>query len=170
MEVAGIVSRVIEEEKPFKAFVDVGGLGAGVVDRLFELGYRGIVIPVNSGSKPLDAKKYLNKRAEMWGECLNWLNNEPCQIPDSDSLHADLSGVKYKFDSNSRLQLEKKEDMKKRGVRSSDEADALCLTFAYPESSLQSSSIEKQKAANILTSQFERVKDEAELYGRIKLF
>ena len=56
----------------------------------------------------------------------------PVQIPDLDTLHADLTGLKYSYDSNTRLRLEKKEDMKKRGLRSPDEGDALALTFALP--------------------------------------
>lgn len=132
MEVTGIVHMLIEEHRPLKVFVDVGGLGAGVVDRLNELGHREIVVAVNAGSKSLDEKKYSNKRAEMWGKCADWLQDIPVQIPNSDSLHADLCGIRYSFDSNSRLVMERKEDMKKRGVRSSDEADALCLTFALP--------------------------------------
>jgi hypothetical protein len=115
----------------------VGGLGAGVVDRLNELGHKDLVIAVNAGSKSLDDQKYSNKRAEMWGKCANWLEDIPVQIPDIDSLHADLCGIRYSFDSNSRLVMEKKEDMKKRGIRSSDEADALCLTFAYPVAALK---------------------------------
>ena len=153
MEVSGIVAKIIEREQPAKVFVDVGGLGAGVVDRLNELGYRNIISPINAGSSPLDGAKYKNKRAEMWGELKNWLLDEPCQIPNSDSLHADIIGVKYKFDSNSRLQMESKEDMKKRGIRSSDEADALCLTFAVPPSAYEinksTSSITKQLASNM---------------------
>ena len=132
MEVTGIVHMLIEQHRPLKVFVDVGGLGAGVVDRLNELGHRDIVVAVNAGSKSLDEKKYSNKRAEMWGKCAEWLNDIPVQIPDSDSLHADLCGIRYSFDSNSRLVMERKEDIKKRGIRSSDEADALCLTFALP--------------------------------------
>jgi hypothetical protein len=136
MEVVGILVQLIIEHHPVKLFVDVGGLGAGIVDRLIELGYKNIVVPVNAGCKPLDGKKYVNKRAEMWALCREWLFEEPCSIPDVDSLHADLCGIKYSFDSNSRLVMERKEDMKKRGVRSSDEADALCLTFALPVSAL----------------------------------
>lgn len=132
MEVTGIVHQLIQKHNPDKIFVDVGGLGAGVVDRLNELGFREKVVPVNAGSTPLDAKKYTNKRAEMWGLVKEWLLDEPCQIPDSDSLHADLCGIRYTFDSNSRLSMERKEDMKKRGIRSPDEADCLALTFALP--------------------------------------
>lgn len=136
MEVTGIVHRIIVEDKPDRVCIDIGGLGAGIYDRLCELGHRDKVIAVNGGATPLDQKKYYNKRAEMWGLMKEWLVDVPCQIPDEDSLHADLCGILYKFDSNSRLQMEKKEDMKKRGVRSPDEADALALTFACPDASL----------------------------------
>lgn len=136
MEVAGLVHRIIVDELPSRVFIDIGGLGAGVYDRLKELGHHDIIVSVNSGSAPLNQKLYLNKRAEMWGLMKEWLLDMPCQIPDNDSLHADLCGVKYTFDSKTRLVLEKKEFMKKRGLRSPDEGDALALTFAYPESAL----------------------------------
>ena len=136
MEVAGIVHKAINDQPPgspiSRVFIDVGGLGAGVVDRLKEMGYGKLIVEVNGGSSALDADRYINKRAEMWGEMKKWLEDHPCQIPDSDSLHADLCGPQYKWDSKHRLALEKKEDMKLRGVRSPDEADALALTFAFP--------------------------------------
>ena len=154
MEVAGIVVMLIKEHQPHRVFVDVGGLGAGVVDRLHELGHRDIVMAVNAGSSPLDANKYKNKRAEMWGEMKAWLNEPPVQIPDSNSLHSDICGIKYKFDSNSRLQMESKEDMKKRGVRSPDEADALALTFALPVSALEANS-KKNEVLGALSNNFD---------------
>lgn len=140
MEVVGIIHNIISQENPFKVMIDIGGLGAGIVDRLHELGHQELVIGVNSGSSPLDAKKYANKRAEMWGLCKEWLQDEPCQIPDSDELHSDLSGIKYTFSSNAQLKMEKKEEMKKRGIRSPDSADALCLSFALPASALKDDS------------------------------
>jgi len=146
MEISGIVHQIISNEKPAKVCIDVGGLGAGVVDRLNELGHKDIIAAINFGSKPLDIKIYRNKRAEMWGEMRAWLEDYPCKIPDSDELHSDLTGVKYKIDSNSRLLLESKEDMKKRGIRSSDAADALALTFSLPNSAI-SATINKQQNA-----------------------
>jgi hypothetical protein len=68
----------------------------------------------------------------MWGEMKEWLENQPASIPDSDELHADLTQIKYSYDSNNALKMERKEDMKKRGFRSPDTADSLGLTFAYP--------------------------------------
>ena len=165
MEVVGIVHRIIETEEPFKVFVDVGGLGAGVVDRLFELGHREVVVPVNAGSSPLESRKYSNKRSEMWGICREWLLDEPCQIPDDDALHSDLCGIRYKIDSNSRLVMEQKADMKKRGVRSSDLSDALCLTFAYPVSALEDSMATGKKAGIILQKQKSMLKARGTLYG-----
>jgi hypothetical protein len=132
MQVAGLVARIIDTDKPAKVFIDVGGLGAGVVDRLRELGYGNVIIAVNGGARPTAEDRYINKRAEMWGLLRDWLVDEPAQIPDSDSLHADITAPHYAYDSNTRVMLERKEDMKRRGVRSPDEADALALTFAEP--------------------------------------
>lgn len=138
MEVAGIVVTIINKEG-FKSssgdrvFIDVGGLGAGVYDRLKELiADKALLVAINFGGAPINATKYRNKRAEMWGEMRDWFFNEPCQVPDSDELHADLTQCKYKYDSNNALEIEKKEDMKKRGLRSPDCGDALGLTFAQP--------------------------------------
>lgn len=165
MEVAGIVNTIIEQEKPFKVFVDVGGLGAGVVDRLKELGHRDIVIGVNAGSSALDGKKYQNKRAEMWAMYKQWLLDQPCQIPDSNELHADSCGIRYKIDSNSRLVMEQKAEMKKRGIRSCDTADSLCLTFALPESALHDSQSTSKIASKVLSSQKIALKARSILHG-----
>lgn len=137
MEIVGIVKEIIEKENPWRVCIDVGGLGAGIVDRLYELGHRERVVAVNAGGTPYNGRRYFNKRAEMWGELKEWLYEIPCEIPDSDELHADLCTLKYKVDSNSRLRIESKEDAKKRGIRSPDTADSLCLTFALPTSTLE---------------------------------
>jgi len=150
MELTGIIHRIIMDENPFRVFIDVGGLGAGIVDRLKELGHGEIVVSVNAGSSPYDSKRYSNKRAEMWGEMKAWLLDEPCQIPDDDSLHSDLCGIRYKIDSNSRLVMEQKAEMKKRGIRSPDEADALAQTFALPQSALENDR-KSSEIASIIT-------------------
>lgn len=134
MEVAGIVKLIIDEVLPDQVAVDVGGLGAGVYDRLTELVKSTDVqlLQVNSANSPIDEKKYTNKRAEMWGEMKLWLEKQPVSVPDSDELQADLTQIRYFYDSDNALKMEKKEDMKKRGFRSPDTADALGLTFAEP--------------------------------------
>lgn len=109
-------------------FVDGGGVGGGVVDRLRQLGHD--VIEVQFGAKPTDQKKYLNKRAEMWGRMKDWL--EVGCIHDDDELATDITSVEYAFTNADQIQLEKKEDMKRRGLSSPDDGDALALTFAQP--------------------------------------
>lgn len=157
METAGLIHMLIEQYAPVKVFIDTIGLGSGLFDRLAELGHHGRLVSVNSSSSAIDGNKYKNKRSEMWGNLKEWLAEANVQLPDSDTLHADICNIKYKFDSNGRLQMESKEDMKKRGVRSPDEADALCLTFALPQSAL-SASINKQQDSviNSLVDSFER--------------
>lgn len=133
MELAGIVFNYIKEIDPDKVFIDVGGLGAGVYDRLCEIvPDKKILVAVNFGGKSLEPERYANWRAYMWAKGKEWLDEQPADIPDDDELHADITQIKHKYDSNGRLQLEPKEDMKKRGLRSPDKADALFLTFAEP--------------------------------------
>lgn len=132
MQVAGIVVQAIKKYQPRAVFIDLGGLGAGIVDRLRELGFSEIVHGVNFGGKPLQYEKYFNKRAEMWGEMKAWLAEPPVQIHDDDDLEMDLCGLHYSYDSLGRLKLESKEEAKKRGIKSPDAGDSLALTFAMP--------------------------------------
>jgi hypothetical protein len=144
MEVAGWAKQVIDAEMPARLFIDVGGLGAGIYDRLVEMGYAKIVKAVNFGSSPLEPPKRdkdgkevgggpVNRRAEMWMASKDWLDQEGgVDIPDKDSLQADACGPGYKYDSNARVLLESKQDMRRRGVKSPDEWDAVVLTFAEP--------------------------------------
>jgi hypothetical protein len=129
MAAAGWCRKVLQEDKPAKMFLDVGGVGAGVSDRLQEMGLGGKIEAVNFGSSPIDpaplddnGKPYggpANRRAEMWLNMKKWLESaEGVTIPDRDELQADLTGPSYKYDSNTRLLLEKKEDMRRRGCLS----------------------------------------------------
>lgn len=132
MQTAGIVARIIQAEKPARVFVDVIGVGSGVVDRLLELGYGEIVAGVNASSSPSNAETYRNKRAEMWGDMRDWFIDAPCSIPDNDALQMDLLQPGYKYDSAGRYVLESKDDIAKRQGPSPDLADAMALTFAEP--------------------------------------
>lgn len=129
MQVVGLLRKYIIAERPSVVFIDVGGLGAGIVDRLHEMGFS-MVEGVNFGERANLSKRYPNRRSEMWDEMKQWLTETPCKIPDTDELAADLTNVQFKYDSLSRVVLEKKEDMKKRGIRSPDAGDVLALTFA----------------------------------------
>lgn len=133
IQLAGRVAEFIDALKPKKVFVDgTGGYGSGVVDQLIANGYGSVVDDIQFGAKPIDMDIYFNKRAEMYGLMKEWL--QIGQIPDEQALIDDLTGVEYGFAKENKIQLEKKEDMKKRGLASPDIADALALTFAFPVS------------------------------------
>lgn len=136
MTLAAKVAECYRTYKPHAVFVDGTGVGGGVVDRLRQLNIP--VIEVQFGAAPdrslpgQDNDAYANKRAEMWGNLRTWLKGG--SIPNDPELIADLTGVEYGFvlrDGRDAIILEKKSDMKKRGLASPDCADALALTFAY---------------------------------------
>ena len=133
MVVAARVMAEIDLLRPDGVFIDEGGVGGGVIDRCRQMGYS--VVGVNFGSKAdrhiEGVPKSKNKRAQMWASMREWLRSGGA-IPDDRTLEMDLTGPLYSFDVNNAVELEKKSEMKKRGVPSPDMADALALTFAYP--------------------------------------
>jgi len=146
MEVAGWVNRIIREDKPAKVNVNDGGMGVGVYDRLIEMGHRrSLVNAVNFGGKPVEPPPIdetgrpsggaANRRSEMWSNLKKVLEAGRFQLPDRDSLQADLVSAGYKYNSSGQLLIESKQDMRKRGVPSPDEADAVALCFSEPDGS-----------------------------------
>lgn len=130
MEIVGYIKRIIERENPHKVFIDCIGVGAGVTDRLHEMGFS-CVEAVNVGRSANLKEKFANLRAEIWSEMRDWLAGEvDVDIPDDDELHRDLANIGFKYRSNGQLLLESKDDMRKRGLPSPDISDALALTFA----------------------------------------
>tara|TARA_R110000737_G_scaffold236689_1_gene249090 strand:+ start:405 stop:1925 length:1521 start_codon:yes stop_codon:yes gene_type:complete len=124
MRVVSLITTVLERHKPDVTFLDEGGLGGPIVDRLSQLGYH--VIGVNFGSDADDKKHYRNKVAEMWVRMRQWLQDGG-SIPNDNDLEMELTTREYDHNDKDQLVLERKRDMKK----SPDWADALSLTFAY---------------------------------------
>jgi phage terminase large subunit len=116
------------KERPLEILVDSIGLGAGVVDRLRELNLpaRGI----NVSESPALGNTYRNLRAELWYKAKQWLEKRDCKIPKDDALINELVMVRYTFTSNGKIQIESKDDIRKRGLGSPDLADSFVLTFA----------------------------------------
>jgi len=116
------------KSKPAEILVDSIGLGAGVVDRLIELKLpaRGI----NVSESPAMGGTYLNLRAELWHKAKAWLEKRDCKIPNNEDLIGELATVRYTFTSNGKIKIESKDDIRRRGLKSPDMADAFVLTFA----------------------------------------
>jgi hypothetical protein len=128
METVGRIVHEAETDKPSEICVDSIGLGSGVADRLRELGHnvRDVNVSESSAMNPQAARL----RDELWLAVRDWLNQRTCKLPRSDELRQELCAPTYGFTSNGKIKVEGKSDMKRRGMRSPDIADALCLTFA----------------------------------------
>jgi hypothetical protein len=135
MLVASRIMELYNSCNPDAVFVDATGIGWGVCDRLSQLGCsRAVGIDFGSAADRTDmgdaAARYGNKRAEMWGFLREWLR-VGCIADDAD-LIADLGNVEYGYNAADALLLERKDDMRRRGLASPDDGDALALTFARP--------------------------------------
>lgn len=129
-------------ERPLEINIDVIGIGAGVVDRLRELGLPARGINVAESPSFVEKDRYANLKAELWFKCRQWFAAKDCSIPDvyggtrvrdsvSGDLVSELTMVKYRFRKGSqKIEAESKDDLKKRGMDSPDLADAFVLTFA----------------------------------------
>jgi hypothetical protein len=146
MEAVAWLKDIIDQTRPVKMFMDVGGGG----DRLFDVmdawgePYSSTITLVNFGDPAhqdviveRDGTRRagpLNRRAQMWERSKQWLEQPGgADIPDLDSLQSDACapGSTYRT-SDAKLVLESKEQLKQRGIRSPDEWDAVALTFAEP--------------------------------------
>ena len=127
MKLTGLVVDAIKEADPEDVVVDEVGIGAGVVDRLKELGYR--VDGINVGRSAHDPSRFANLRAEGYWNLRQLITTGEVFLPSDKELMGELAALKYSFNSVGQLLVESKDDMRKRGVRSPDKADALMLAF-----------------------------------------
>lgn len=126
MEVANTIAHLIDTHGPDAVCIDAGN-GTGVIDRLKEMGYKRIH-EVWFGGKS-EEQEWFNKRTEMWAKMREWLKGG-C-IDSAPDLLDDLAAPEYKFmGSSDKINLESKEDLRKKGFSSPDNADALACTFA----------------------------------------
>jgi phage terminase large subunit len=146
METAGRIMQYIREWKAKFVNIDVIGLGAGVVDRVKEIVVEReldvYIQAVGEADKSEDRSYFdgeegqpLRTRDKLWLNTANWFRDEAPSLmlaPNdyAQDLVGELSSTKYKIDSSGRIVMESKDDMKKRGLRSPDIADALNLTHA----------------------------------------
>ena len=138
MEICGLLVTIIKEHNPTKIYVDCIGIGAGIVDRMREMGYE-CVEGINVAKSAHKKDRFANRRAELWAECLDWLMQDMgVELPDSDELQADLCSVGFTHKSSGQLVIESKKELRKRGMPSCDTADSLIHTFSggFHESSL----------------------------------
>lgn len=158
-----IIREFPEYEVRIYVNIDDTGLGGGVTDRLREIKReqglsRMFIIPINAAEKietdtytgKEAAEHYNNLTTHMWATLKDLLENKDIEIEDDDETFAQLSSRKYRMASNGKLELERKEDMKKRGLDSPDRADAAALSVYLGKIKKYTGSAPSKKAADVL--------------------
>lgn len=132
LSTAETTARVIaasREHSPDAIVVDSDGIGATVYDQLEFQGYKRLLYEFHGGKPAFDFNKYVNRRAEVWGLMRDALI-AGMEIENDPELAQDLVSPQYGYSAKNQIQLEKKDDMKARGLNSPDDGDALAMTFA----------------------------------------
>jgi phage terminase large subunit len=128
MQTVGRVVVEAKQDNPAEICVDSIGIGAGVADRLRELGFN--CLDVNVAESAALNPQARRLRDDLWLQIKDWLNTRAVKLPKIDRLRQDLVAPTYSFDSAGMIVVEPKSMMKKRKLPSPDFADALGLTFA----------------------------------------
>lgn len=126
---ARVVSAKVRWDSEMEFIDATGGFGAGVIDFMLTGGYTPQAVEFSGKA---ENPKYLNKRAELWFRCAEWIKRGG-MLPNDPELVRELTAPTYFFSTNGKFQLESKDQIKARLGFSPDKADALCLTFALPE-------------------------------------
>jgi hypothetical protein len=110
--------------------VDAAGIGYYLAKHLQDLGYP--VRPVNVGERASDRERYMNLKAELyWGLRQRFQAGEVAGLTDEPTI-GQLAGIRYRHTARGQVEIERKEDARKRGVKSPDRAEAVMLAFARP--------------------------------------
>ncbi|MYK60625.1 MAG: AAA family ATPase [Chloroflexi bacterium] len=132
METTGRAQELATEHDVKTIFVDQVGIGAGVEDRLKELGITRVV-GVNAGLKASNSERFSNLRAEMFHGLRQRFADDDIAIPNDPELISQLASLTYTYTSRGQLQMQSKEQIRNSGLPSPDKADALTLAFTAPE-------------------------------------
>lgn len=134
LDTARRIARLLESERltprstGYRMLVDEIGVGAGVVDALREAGWR--VTGVNIGAPARRPAKFINRRAEIFWRLRQMFEKGEIAVPANTGLQEELAATRWSVESNGKVRIEAKEDLRRRLGRSPDQADALALAFA----------------------------------------
>src|SRR6056297_1000287 len=129
MELVGLLKNMLDDRPNAILNMDMGGLGAGIYDRLVELGYKSRVNAVQFQESASNKERYYNVRTEMWYKIAEWLDTRCVQIPKDGTLVRELNAPRIEYKSKGQRLLESKDSIIAKIKASPDAADALALTF-----------------------------------------
>jgi len=138
MQVTGVVVGLLQLHTSAKASIDVIGIGAGVYDRAKEAEGWKIkerVLSFNASEKTemKDSSGelgFINLRSSAWWNVREMLQLDEIDLPPDDELTGELVAPKWKVMSGGKIQVESKDDIKKRIGRSTNYADTVIQVFA----------------------------------------
>jgi len=132
MQLTGETIQAKAEDKAEALKVDADGMGGGVVDRLREQGHS--VVEIHGGGKAVNSEKFKNMKAEIHWAFRERLLSGDIDLPDDLELKAQLTSITYRVASSGQLEITPKEEMKRKGLKSPDRAEAMIYAFAQDNS------------------------------------
>jgi len=135
MATTGRTKAVLDADSACTAVVDVIGIGTGVVDRLREMGARVLAFNASRASRAVDSTRefhFVNRRSEAWWSMRTALDpsgDPDICLPDDEMLLGDLSAPHWSVTSSGKIQVESKDDIRKRLGRSTDDGDAVVMSY-----------------------------------------
>lgn len=137
MQVAGKLIAPLKDG--YNVYIDTIGEGAGVYSRLIEQGFSNVFsVKFSEGTDNLKdltgVYEFANMRAYLFWAIRDWLDplkKSNAMLPDCKELIEELTEIRWKFQSNGKIIIEPKDEIKKRLKRSPDWSDSLANTF-YP--------------------------------------
>lgn len=172
MQTTGRVKAILDGDDSYTAVVDAIGIGAGVVDRLREQGARVLAFNASKASKAKDSTRefgFANRRSEAWWtvrQALDPSGDPDICLPDDEMLLGDLSAPQWDVTSSGRIQVEGKDDIRKRLGRSTDDGDAVVQSFSPHLGDRSPGSIRKWAGAQELENQ--GIGEEARAHKRMR--
>jgi len=128
MEIADAVIAALQVTGATEATIDSVGVGADTYNRLYEQRY--CVYEAQPGKAASDLEQFANARSEWWWAMREAFRTGEIGIEDDDELVIQLASLKFSYDSRSRINIESKEDLLRKGLPSPDKADGVMYCFA----------------------------------------
>lgn len=126
MQTTGFLKGYHDEHKFAHIVVDGTGIGSGIIDRLREQDVG--VIEFQGGAAASDSARFVNRIAEVWWRMRGGYARG-LDVEEDAELRSQVSSRKYTIQSDKRIKLESKDEMRSAGRHSPDEADSLSMTY-----------------------------------------
>lgn len=135
------VKKAVRDFAPHYIVFDADGVGAGVLgyaEDLIKFGPEGCEVLPFRGGLHVD-HRYFNQRSAWWWNLRRRIEDGrfSFRTPVDGATRKQISVFHYTITESGQIRVERKEEMRKRGEKSPDRADAVMYAFALSETLLQ---------------------------------